>query len=232
MLEAVLRNNADIAICKLHDFLDGEKIQIEETEYSEQVYNSDEMIENNIVIGGIFDCMGGKLFSHKLFENVLFPEGRVYEDSSTLYKLYYLSKRAVVLNQEYYFYLREREGSITSFVTRYNEKKQKDNIIFADEKYDFLLERYPEKKELVSAGYIRNVISILIRTYLSQNDKLIYSEEFKATERKVIELANIVDKNVLSIVLDRYKQFCIHLYLYNKELFAKTIIELEENKNK
>ena len=100
MLEAVLRNNADIAICKLHDFLDGEKIQIEETEYSEQVYNSDEMIENNIVIGGIFDCMGGKLFSHKLFENVLFPEGRVYEDSSTLYKLYYLSKRAVVLNQE------------------------------------------------------------------------------------------------------------------------------------
>ena len=94
------------------------------------------------------------------------------------------------------------------------------------------MERYPEKKELVSAGYIRNVISILIRTYLSQNDKLICSEEFKATERKVIELANIVDKNVLSIVLDRYKQFCIHLYLYNKELFAKTIIELEENKNK
>ena len=231
MLAAVLRNNADIAICKLHDFVEGQDVQLEEKTYSEEVYSVDQMIENNIILSGIFDCIGGKLVAAKLFANILFPEGRVYEDSSTLYKLYNASSKSVVLNQEYYFYLREREGSITAFAgSRYNLKKQKDNITFAYEKFDFLSSKYPEKKELVSAGFIRNIITILIRTYSSRNDELINSELFKQIENELVELVNNVDKNTLSVVLDNFKQFCLYLYLYNKELFAKTIIELESNK--
>lgn len=53
-----------------------------------------------------------KLYKRALFENIRYPEGRVYEDVATTYKLIYQAERIWYTDRVLYFY-RRREGSIT-----------------------------------------------------------------------------------------------------------------------
>jgi len=224
LLITLQRNEAQIAICRIHDFKENDEIIMKDTEYMEDKFNSEETISNLIIVERYYNCMGGKLFLRDLFDNVRFPVGRVYEDAATMYKLYKDSNFIVVLNQEYYFYLRQREGSITTSV--YGEKNQKDDYLLISEKYKYLKENFPQIKELVVAGYIRDIMNVVQSSYLSEIENLLDTEVLRTLEKDLIKLIQEVDKNILEKVLNVYKTTCLYLYLQNKKMYAQNIKEL------
>ena len=56
-----------------------------------------------------------KVYRKDIFEGILFPEGRVWEDAAVMYKVFLRTKRFYCLDQQLYTYLR-REGSITTAI--------------------------------------------------------------------------------------------------------------------
>jgi len=52
----------------------------------------------------------GKIFRRSLFDDIRFPEGRLFEDEFTTYKLYYKCARVVIVDTELYFYFINESG--------------------------------------------------------------------------------------------------------------------------
>ncbi|MGK7376319.1 glycosyltransferase family 2 protein [Planococcus sp. 1R117A] len=58
-----------------------------------------------------------KVYKTKLFENVKFPKGQVFEDVGTIYKLLHYIDHYIYINQPLYNYRKNRKGSILSTVS-------------------------------------------------------------------------------------------------------------------
>lgn len=55
-----------------------------------------------------------KLYKKKLFDNIRFPTGRLYEDAATIYKIISKANAVYFMTDCLYYYERGREGNITS----------------------------------------------------------------------------------------------------------------------
>ena len=56
-----------------------------------------------------------RLYRRELFEDISFPEGKIYEDIGTTHRLVHKAARVGFLNDYLYFYRINRKGSITTF---------------------------------------------------------------------------------------------------------------------
>lgn len=87
----------------------------------------------------------GKLYRRELFQKIEFPEGRLYEDVPTLWKISKLIKRAASIDSKLYYY-RQREGSI---VNAKFAPQRMDQLYFAEE---IFAEVKNDNKFVVAAG--------------------------------------------------------------------------------
>jgi len=85
----------------------------------------------------------GKLFKTTLFQKVLFPVGRYYEDEYTTPKLYHLARRVVLSESVQYFYMQWENESIMR--TALTEKKIADALFVTNDRIDFF-KKIGEKK--------------------------------------------------------------------------------------
>ena len=82
-----------------------------------------------------------KLYHTKLFEQIRYPEGYVYEDLATTHKLVYRAKLIVSIRDSLY-YKRDRKDSICHIASN-----DKDRFIMSWKRYDELVELgYPRQK--------------------------------------------------------------------------------------
>ncbi|OBW58415.1 family 2 glycosyl transferase [Solibacillus silvestris] len=58
-----------------------------------------------------------KVYKRKLFDNILFPKGIIYEDVGTTYKLLYYIKHFIYIKEPLYRYRENRKGSIMSTIS-------------------------------------------------------------------------------------------------------------------
>ncbi len=58
-----------------------------------------------------------KLYHKSLFEEIRFPEGKIFEDEYISYKLLFKARKAIIIENILYFYF-QREGSISSKFTK------------------------------------------------------------------------------------------------------------------
>ncbi len=82
------------------------------------VYQSTESLEA-LLDREINDQVWNKLYRAELVKQICFPEGRNYEDIATLYKVFILAKRTVVV-PKYLYYHRQRKNSISKMNTAEN----------------------------------------------------------------------------------------------------------------
>lgn len=87
-----------------------------------------------------------KLYRKRLFKNILFPEGRMYEDVGTIYKVVWKASRIYYLKKVLYYYC-YRFGSIT---TIRSAKAREDWIAMCSQQFQNLSEwgYSPKKLEL------------------------------------------------------------------------------------
>ena len=121
LINYALANDADIVACRIY------REWINATENSQMpsyyaIYNSDEACRELICMNHIGQGVWNKLYRRRLFATIKFPEGRVYEDISTTYRLISLASKVVWIPDMLVHY-RMRVGSISH---SFNPKNEKD----------------------------------------------------------------------------------------------------------
>lgn len=121
MIEAMIRSNADIVICKTKRQYTMDRLLFDNTENAypaiEQGCYDRTGILRAYADGKINPGVWNKVYKRKLWENERFPEGHVYEDIDTTYRILNRCETACVINEMLYAY-RKRPGSITEVRTQ------------------------------------------------------------------------------------------------------------------
>lgn len=112
-----------------------------------------------------------KIFKAELFKKIRFPNGRVYEDMSIMYKVFAKSKNIILLSDILYYY-RQRKSSI---VHSDSVSNLRDAAIAHYEMYMFMKENFPELNNQLKYETLVRIISYFHRLKLKdikKNDKL------------------------------------------------------------
>lgn len=113
-MNLIKQHNADVAVCSFQRFSDTDKIEL----------FSDKSDENVKIISGIeaekrlleklytskYVSSCGKIYKRKLFDDIQFPENRLFEDEFTTYQLYYKCDKIVDSDSVYYYYFINDNG--------------------------------------------------------------------------------------------------------------------------
>ena len=218
MYNALIKNDADIVMCPafiVHEDTDKSKLSMNR-DCEQEIISNVQALFNMISLGDFYHYPVAKLYTRKSLKDIIFPANREYEDSATVFKIYYNIDKAVVLKQPYYYYLVGRANSITT--KKYTMKNLQDNYLAIKERYDFLMEKVPELESEAKFGYIRNIFTLLSRVYLANDEEQINSDIVKEVEAEIPNLYQSAKnyKNV-EVILDKYKLACIYLMSNGKK---------------
>lgn len=130
----------------------------------------------------------GKLYDAKLFSGIRYPNGELYEDLATTYKLFAAAKTVALVRIEGYGYF-TRSGSIqqSSF-----SKEKMVELRFAKEQKEYLDKRFPELETVTTDRLVSSCFHILFSDMASK--------EFE-TERKEVE--RIIKKYRKTLLLSK-----------------------------
>ncbi|MDK0964983.1 glycosyltransferase family 2 protein [Clostridium perfringens] len=212
----ITSTNSDICVCNIvKEYIDygtrdcGCKIQKNKVFDKYEAMKS--LLDINNGFGG-YAC--NKMYDISLFRDIKFPEGRIYEDTFTIYKLIDLAKKIVYTKNTQYIYT-IRKGSITSKDT--NVDKKLDFIRASRERYEFINDKYRSLSYLAYESYLISFISV-------------YNEYI--LNRKINTDINNYKNDVLNLYKNYYKcinikyKVIIYMLSFNKkiyELFIKII---------
>jgi glycosyltransferase involved in cell wall biosynthesis len=218
LYEVLKETHCEIAMCNVDKVYEGENVDLLKagnvSGYKE--YSKLETIFNLISVGAYYDYPVAKLYSRSALDNIKFPLNRIYEDSATVFKIYYNADKTVLLDNVYYHYLVGREDSITN--KKYTSKNLNDNYLAINERYSFLTEHVPTLINEIKMGYIRNTLTLVERVYCSDNQELINSDIVKELIANLRELYfSISDYKNKNKILSNYHLSCLY-YLLNNDL--------------
>ena len=115
MMSAMEASRADIVICGYETFLSdsllGGEMQNDYHLFKNAVYSTTEAL-NELIADVINQSVWNKLYRKTLWEDIRFPEGYVFEDVQTTYRVIERAQRIQTLPECLYFH-RVRQGSIT-----------------------------------------------------------------------------------------------------------------------
>lgn len=109
MFRAAERENADIVVCSYYEDKSGVVYQ---RCISNETLSSKEALEKLCINKEIKNFSCGKIYRRELFRTVRFPEGRLFEDIATIYKLFRMSQKIICISEILWSY-RIREESIS-----------------------------------------------------------------------------------------------------------------------
>ncbi|MBZ2404815.1 glycosyltransferase family 2 protein [Liquorilactobacillus hordei] len=142
LLSLLQKNNfqSKLAICSLMNIFTKTKTQKDNGNGQEVVLTGKECIEKMCYQDLVDTCAYAKLGARELYDNVKFPEGMLFEDIATTYKLFDLCDTVCCGFQAKYFYV-IREGSI---VTSNFSTKKLELLPMTDKMASYVSSKYPE----------------------------------------------------------------------------------------
>lgn len=135
LYELMQKYQADIACTNYIRFYDNCDVAAVNKKKIEKVFDSQEAIKDVLYQKNIANSAWGKLYKFSLFEDIIFPKGRLCEDLGTFYKLFRKASVIVYSSIQDYYYL-QRKTSIMG--SEFTENKL-DSLDFANEIYDEFL---------------------------------------------------------------------------------------------
>lgn len=208
---------ADISICSWEEVTAQEEKRTTNAETKQEVFNTEEALENLLYQRKFDSAMWCKLYKRCLFEDIRFPKGNLYEDIAIIYKIFAGAKKIVYRNYKgYYYLLRETGTTLISF-----RREKMDLIDVTDELYEFIKENY---KELELAALSR-VMRANFHIYLQIPEK----KEFIA-ERERIE--NNIKKYRKQVILDKKAKRGTKIALLMTYFGFKTFLKFKSMKGK
>ena len=110
LIDTLLYYDSDISICESIKFFDGQEINTDIDRHNVKNYDNIAAFKA-FCYQRIPITAWGKLYKIELFKNIEFPEGFIYEDVGTTYKLF-LNAKKISYNDSVQYYYYQRAGSI------------------------------------------------------------------------------------------------------------------------
>ena len=162
LYKLILSANGDVSIVLPQIFYDNqEQVAINNKKESIRIYDSKSALLTMLYQKKFNTSAWGKLYSKKIFEDVVFPVGNIYEDISTIYKTLLKSKVIVYSNQKKYYYLKRND----SIMGRSFKEKDMDYIYQAESMYNSIKNIDKEIEIAARCRLINANFSVLKKIY-------------------------------------------------------------------
>lgn len=213
LYEAIKKENVDVAECSLKVIYPG-KIELFTDEKYYKVLGKTEYLEEYLTIKKIFGSVWTKLIKSDVAKKLVFPKGKLYEDTYYAYDLINIANTFVLIDSPSYNYLM-RENSITN--SKFNPRIF-DLIEIVEKFHKMTYENYPSLKEAADCRKMYAYFSVLNSILLEENyrDNEYYSEILSYFKRNYISLLKnkyINHNRKLSVILIK-----LNIDLYRKVL--------------
>ena len=175
LLELIKRTQSSIAVCDLSSNFD----KMGDGDSKEMVFTPREALEAILKETYFTTSAGAKIYSKEVFNNIRFPEGRIYEDYATIYLALSKSKRVSYIRKTMYYY-RVNMESITHVKF---SKKRMQYFDASGEVMAFLHNNYPSLCRNAKNRDTRYAISF----YKQMIDSDFSDEEVERFLRKVVK---------------------------------------------
>ena len=157
-----------------------------------QVFTAAEAMREILRDGAICTSAWAKLYERSLFDGIDFPEGSLYEDYGTTYKLFHRAGRVAFADTKKYYYTYNAAGITKSAFS----SGQMDYFTVSEELEHFARENYPGLEKLVRARETDMAVSLL--------RKLSCTPERDRFAREEKGLVKAVRRDVLGFLFSRY----------------------------
>ena len=218
LYEAIKKENVDVAECSLKVIYPG-KIELFTDEKYYKVLGKTEYLEEYLTIKKIFGSVWTKLIKSDVAKKLVFPKGKLYEDTYYAYDLIEKVDRYVIMNNPYYNYLM-RENSITN--AKFNPRIL-DLIEIVEKFHKTTYENYPGLKEAADCRKMYAYFSVLNSILLEENyrDNEYYSE-----------ILNYFKRNYISLLKNKYinynRKLSVILIKLNIDLYRKVLMKYKK----
>lgn len=164
MINCANNNDADIVSCSYIEFKNEMKlfgINNNNNKYKERSFSNLEALENylleyNDINRKIDTVVWNKIYRKKLFKDVCFPVGKIYEDGYVTYKLLYKANKVIYLDVPLYFYFK-RENSISNSMFSIKHIETYDDW---REIFRFINKEVPNLSKYAAIKYIRKDMNL------------------------------------------------------------------------
>ncbi|WMJ89809.1 glycosyltransferase [Anaerocolumna sp. MB42-C2] len=213
LLQLAISNNADISICGTYN----KDLHLSST-YKEYCYTPKEAIKTMLAEKKFNTSAWDKLYKRELFTEIRYPEGKIYEDLATTYKLFHKASKIIYNSKPKYYYRMNSE----SIMNRSFNLRNMDLLDASIELIEFVKIEYPSITITAYNRLVRYCVSFL-KTISDEN---FYDEEI------IRNLVSTVRKHILKYLLSNYKitsklfAFLISINFSFASLINKTVNRL------
>ena len=152
-----------------------------------------------------------KLYAHRLLNAMRYPDGRIYEGRSTMYKIFHEVNRIYILNDILYHY-KVRDDSSIGKKNLYNAKGIKDLMLAELEKIPFLKQHYPKlvEQQILSTAKTISIVYNKLSSKDNQNVHKIMDDFIKDNKSVILYKSN---NKYLKIFVRFPKIYPIYMHL-------------------
>jgi glycosyltransferase involved in cell wall biosynthesis len=202
-VNVMLEENADIVCFEFTSQIEDTNINNYECNNISKILNSEEAIRL-LLEGEIKDYVWNKIFKKEVFENLLFPIGRNYEDMATTYLTFLKASKIVLIQDKLYFYY-IRANSIVNVKDKNAILKGKyDAMLAYYERIENISKKFESLRDLSIKNFIERAIGFIEFIDLQNDeinnkyrkDTLFYIKEYydeyeKSKYKKMIKLIKL-----------------------------------------
>lgn len=140
LYDLMTQNNADISACGALEIYKSGKTSLQWEDQTLYVMDSREALCRMCYNQGFYITLWDKLYKKEVFRGVRFPEGKLFEDTGTAYKLVDNANTVAVSCVPKYYYVL-KDNSIT---TSHFKMSKLDYVEMADNMAEYIINKYPE----------------------------------------------------------------------------------------
>lgn len=220
LYQEVLQYNAEIATAAYESFFEDGSRASNPHDGKIFVYSKEEALDCFLFNDYLTPCVWGKLYSISLWKEVRCPEGKLFEDQFTTYKLIDQCKKVVYDTTPRYYY-RKRMGSIghSSF-----SERTYDLYDAIHEEYNYISQKYPKECPNIAVARITweiVFVNMMIRSDAIEIKTVVDVQRFaKKNIKKILQCKYINGMRRVQIVLFSYA-FGLYKVMYKKFIEKK-----------
>ncbi len=159
LLTNAKKHQADIAVCGLYRVYGDrqERFAVEEVTQLDNVQGMEALLKNEVLQSYCCD----KLWRRELWQGIVFPLGRTFEDMCMAPLVFQRAKKTILLPEAKYFYFQHQE----SIVANSSLQSKLDHCAAADFRYEALRAAYPQFEPLLLDQRIASAIWVWTSYY-------------------------------------------------------------------
>ena len=146
-------NKAQISIVSYYEYYNGKLISVRKNDKLEK-FNKTEAIKELLIDSKIQSYAWNKLFKRELFDGIIFPTNKNFEDIATTLLLFEKAEKVVLLEEPKYHYLRRND----SIIGKKNYKTYNDYLNVTYDKFFYLDGKYHELDLYNAYNFVINMI--------------------------------------------------------------------------